>query len=136
MPVFQEDFVNHMGLLTACGNKRIEKCFSQTRQTWSNSVSLQSVRLRIFFFSFSWFSSSYNYINIFCFVLFLFEAKIFFAGILRFLFHWAIFIVIIQSYSEPYGCSGNFITPEDALQFLAKKMETLFQNIDHLRRIV
>lgn len=38
MPMFQDDFVNHMGLFPECGSERIEKCFSQTSQTLSNSV--------------------------------------------------------------------------------------------------
>ena len=71
MPVFQDDFVNHMGLYTACGNERIEKCFSQTRQTLSNSVPLWLVQL-IFFFILLVSSSC---INIFCFLLLLLEAK-------------------------------------------------------------
>lgn len=63
----------------------IEKCFSQTRQTLSSSLPLWLFQSRVCLFVFPNLSVSYSYsyISIFCFVLFLVEAKIFFPGILR-----------------------------------------------------
>lgn len=42
MPVFQDDFANHMGLFSECANEKIEKCFFSNK---ANAVQLSSIAI-------------------------------------------------------------------------------------------
>lgn len=105
----------------------------------ANTVQLSSIvigSIEFFFHSSPSVSSSYNCINIFCFVLLLLEAKsscrlpktfcftvIFYCD--NSVLLWAIWILWKLYLSQ--RC------PE--LEFLAKKAENFFQNIDYLHKI-
>lgn len=82
MPVFQDDFVNHMGLCTPCGDRKMFLSNKANTVQFTSIVTISVEGLFVCFPNLS-VSYSYSYISIFCFVLFLVEAKIFFPGILR-----------------------------------------------------
>lgn len=118
MPVFQDDFVNHMGLFAECGSERIEKCFPQTSQTLSNSVPISISSVKDFLFS--WFSLSDSCMSTFCFVLFHFRQNLLyshrkiFISLKLFSFYcdnsvrlWAIWMLWMLSSSQRAGAQSS-----------------------------
>lgn len=121
-----------MGLFPECGSERIEKCFSQTSQTLSNSVpiSISSVEG---FYSLGLVSliTAEAHFALFCFYL----RQNLYSHLKIFISRKPFFIVIIQSDSGPHGCSGLLIPLRSwSTEYSARKLESF--RTDHMHMIV
>lgn len=72
--MFQDDFVNHMGLCTPCGDRKMFLSNKANTVQFTSIVTISVEGLFVCFPNLS-VSYSYSYISIFCFVLFLVEAN-------------------------------------------------------------